>query len=128
MPRKPRRTRLRGPEAIDPLEIAISEPDPFSARVAQLIDENVADLNAIVEIERRTMFSGSQSENLWSVFNAECDWLHIQRQHATSQLAKEFELCARWHAWRQRPHLAERYQARAFKCQQIVSEKENGNR
>jgi hypothetical protein len=118
--------KLRPEETRDPLEAMIADLSVYSwqARAAELIDKNIVDVNAIREVEKRKMLSEDQDEHFYSAFDPQNNWTYVCKQHASKELAQSFELAARWHRWRSRAQLALRYEQRAFRCNEILSELE----
>lgn len=68
------------------------------------------------------MFSGDQDEFLHGEFDRERNWIAICKQSSSPQLARDFDLAARWHAWRGRHELEDRYLRRAAVVRQVVRE------
>jgi hypothetical protein len=116
--------KLRPEETRDPIESMLADLSySFAGKVNELIELNVQDVAVIREIEQREMFSAGQSPDFCSAWNPDRE-RHIIAGLCSSELARDFEVAARWHEWRKRPELAARYQQRAFRCNEILSELE----
>jgi hypothetical protein len=109
---------------VDPLEVAISEPDPFPGKVLALIENNVQDLALILEVEKREIFNPRQSPAFWSAYDSGRD-RDIAARHCSRELAEQFELASRWFAWRGNHELSNRYKERAKLVHEILSEQES---
>ena len=96
-------------------ELHIDPPSCWPGELAALLDHNVITADDIVRIEAcEPMLSGQHQDAYCGSFD---DPASIQRvgldPDMAESMAEEFEAAARWHQWRRRPEVAERYTARA---------------
>ena len=126
--RRNRRSRVKSAaeQKFDPFDLFLAEQDETPGLIRELIGRNVPDIDAIRKIEQREIFNPNQSPNLGASYdpNAGPASHALVRRTISAQCAEEFELAARWFAWRGYPELSARYSARAQVAHQILSQKE----
>ena len=105
----------RRPHAYYKFDLGVDPPWRWFDEIEILLDHNLIGEDEAIKIERNVeMLSGDQAEAYCASFDGEktIAWMQLSPD-SWCDFAEQFDVAAKWHQWRGREGLAERYRTRA---------------